>query len=278
MSSILDALNKLEKEVSSRDYPLAHAGAGRKGITPKSVMGMIVIICVCVGAVGLAAYYRVRPEKVSEPLLGDVKHGVESRPRETPESVEGVSTSKAPVTSLPKTPVPAPPISTDPKTMVTATASQPETLSPDNKTRTKPKSLEAGNNTAEIKTEQLQQLSSKKDPKEKPVVNTASQKSAPQVLPGTKDPPASRDDLSKKTPVQEEKPLPMNRIEGVGFKIQAISWGDTAPERLVVINNQVLREGDGIEGYRISRINPDDILLRRGSNTYRLDFGLKGEP
>ena len=109
-------------------------------------------------------------------------------------------------------------------------------------------------------------------------MDTASLKSDPKVLPGKMDSAPSGDDLSKGTPAQEEKPLPMNRIEGVGFKIQAISWGGTSPERLVVINNQVLREGDGIEGYRISRINPDDIFLRRGSNTYRLDFGLKGEP
>ncbi len=278
MSSILDALNKLEKEGSPQDYPLAHTRSGRKGFTPKRVMGIIVIVCACVGAVGLTAYYRARPEKASKPLLGDVERGVESRPRETPESVGGVSVPKPPVTSLPETPVPAPPISPDPKTMATATANQPETLSLDNKTKTKPKSLEDGNNTDGIKTEQFQSAASKEDPKREPVVDTASLKSDPKVLPGKKDSAPSGDDLSKGTPAQEEKPLPMNRIEGVGFKIQAISWGDTSPERLVVINNQVLREGDSIEGYRISRINPDDILLRRGRNTYRLDFGLKGEP
>ena len=168
MSSILDALNKLEKEASSREYPLAHAGAGRKGIAPKSVMGIIVIICVCVGAVGLAAYYRARPEKVSKPLLGDVKQGLESKSQETQEPEAGVGAPKPPVTSL----------SPDPKIMATATASQPETRSLDNKIETRPKSSEKGNNTAEIKTEQLQPIASKKDPKEKPAVNTASQKSA----------------------------------------------------------------------------------------------------
>lgn len=274
MSSILDALNKLEKEASSREYPLAHAGAGRKGIAPKSVMGMIVIMCVCVGAVGLAAYYRGRPEKASEPLPGEARHGVESRSQEMPEPEAVVSAPRPPVTSLPKTSVPLPSVSPDPKTMATATASPAETLSLDNKTETTPKSSEDGNNTAEIKTQQLQLVESKEDPNEKPVVNTASRESAPRILPREKDSPASRDDLSKKVPAQEEKPLPMNRLEGVGLKIQAISWGDTPQERLVVVNNQVLREGDAIEGYRISRINPDDILLRRGKNTYRLDFGL----
>ena len=268
MSSILDALNKLEKEASSREYPLAHAGAGRKGIAPKSVMGMIVIICVCVGAVGLAAYYRLRPEKASEPLLGNVEHGVESRSQETQLPEAGVRMPRPPVTSM----------SPDPKTMAIGTASKPETLSLDHKNEPRPKSSVDGNNTADIKSEQLQQLTSKEDPKEKPLVNAASRKSAPKVLTGAENPSASQDKLSKKVSVQKEKPLPMNRLEGVGFKIQAISWGDTPQERLAVINNQVLREGDGIEGYRISQINPDDIILRRGKNTFRLEFGLKGEP
>lgn len=278
MSSILDALNKLEREVSSRDYPLAHAGSGRKKITPKSVMGIIVIACVCVGAVGLAAYYRARPEKAPEPLLGVAGHREESRPQETPEPKASVRVPKPPLTSPSKAPVPLPSISPGPKTTVPATVSRPETVFLDNKAETKPKSSGGKNNTAVIQTEQVKLLESKEDPIEKPVVNTASRKSEPQVLPGKKDAPASKGNLSKRAPVQERKPLPMNRLEGIGFKIQAISWGETPLERLVVINNQVLREGDGIEGYRISRINPDDILLRRGSNTYRLDFGLKGEP
>jgi hypothetical protein len=268
LSSILDALNKLEKEVASRDYPLAHTGAGRKGITPKSVMGIILIICVCIGAVGLAAYYRVRPEKVPETLTGNVKHGVASRSQKTQEPGAGVRMPKSPVTS----------VSPAPKATATGTASKPETLYPDNNIETGPKSSEDGKNTANIKTERRQRPTSQEGPKEELVVHTASRKSAPKVLTGAENPSVSQDNLSTKAPVKKEKPLPMNRLEGVGFKIQAISWGDTAPERLVVINNQVLREGDGIEGYRISRINPDDILLRRGSNTYRLDFGLKGKP
>jgi hypothetical protein len=278
LSSILDALNKLEKEGSPQDYPLAHARAGRKGLTPKSVFGIIVITCVCAGAIGLAAYTGMRPEKAPEPLLGDVRPVLESMPQETQESEASVHAQKPPVTSLPETPVPLPSISPVPKTMATATASQPETQSLGHKTDTKPKSPEDKNNTVETKTQRLQRLESQEDAIQEAVVDSASQKAEPQVLPGEKDPPTSVNELSKEVPAKEEKPLPMDRIEGVGFKIQAISWGDTSPERLVVINNQVLREGDGIEGYLISRINPDDIILRRGSNTYRLDFGLKGEP
>ena len=130
----------------------------------------------------------------------------------------------------------------------------------------------------EIETEQIQVVESTEEPIEAAVVAAVSQDLKPHVVGNEKELPDSIEDISKEALVQEEDPLPMDRLEGVSFKIQAISWGEAPQERLVVIGNQVLREGDGIEGYRISRINPDDIVLRRGDNAYRLDFGLKGGP
>ena len=201
-------------------------GQAEKGIIPRSVMGITVIVCVCVGVIGLAAYYHGRPEKASEPFLGEVSHGLESRSQEMPEPEAVVSAPRPPVTSLPKISVPLPSVSPDPKTMATATASQTETLSLDNKTKQRRNRRKTEIIQPKSKPNSYSSYESKKDPKEKPVVNTASRESAPRILPREKDPPASRDDLSKKVPAQEEKPLPMNRLEGVGLKIQAISWGE----------------------------------------------------
>ena len=84
--------------------------------------------------------------------------------------------------------------------------------------------------------------------------------------------------ISKQSFAPDEKPLPIDRLEGVGFKIQAISWSEIPEQSLAVINSQVLREGDGIEGYQINRINPDDIVLQRGGKAYRLEFRSTGSP
>lgn len=72
--------------------------------------------------------------------------------------------------------------------------------------------------------------------------------------------------------------MKIDRLEGVGFKIQAISWSDIPEQSLAVINSQVLREGDGIDGYQIQRINPDDIILQRDGKAFRLDFRATGSP
>lgn len=255
MSSILDALNKLEKEESRGDYPLKRARADRKEFNSKIATGIIGIVCFCIMAVGFTAYYRRGSEKTQLP------------PRET--------TVPA---SLPKTPASLPSTLPDPKTTATAAASLPKAPTQEKKIEPEPESRDGGKNKDEAETQQRQVLKAAEGPTETAVVDTAPQDSEPRVASRKKNIPDAAAEVKQKALAQEEKPLPINRLKGVSFRIQAISWGETPRERLVVISNQVLREGDTIEGYRINRINPDDIVLGRGSNTYRLDFGLQERP
>jgi hypothetical protein len=255
LSSILDALNKLEKEASRRDYPLKRARAARKEFTSKIAAGIIGIVCICIMAVGFAVYYRRGPEKMPLP------------PPEAPVPA-----------SLPKTPASLPSILPNPETTATAAAGLPGASTLEKKTETEPKLLDNGKRKEKVESEQRQVLKAAEDSTETALVDTAPRDSEPRAAGSKKNSFDSTAEVSTKALAQEEKPLPINRLKGVSFRIQAISWGETPQERLVVISDEVLREGDGIEGYRISRINPDDILLRRGNNTYRLDFGLKERP
>jgi len=84
--------------------------------------------------------------------------------------------------------------------------------------------------------------------------------------------------LPQKEPAEKKEHMQIDRLEGVGFKVQAISWSEIPEQRLAVINSQVLREGDAIEEYQIQRINPDDIILQRGGKAFRLDFRSTGQP
>jgi hypothetical protein len=278
LSSILDALNKLEKEESQQDYHLTRARTDGKVFTSKITLGIIGVVCVCVVAIGFGAYYRRNSEKAFEPMIETARPAVTSGAKKMLQPGAGAIEQKRPLASPIKTPVSLPPIPPEPKTMATATASQAETLSLENRIKKKPTLSKDENNIDEIETEQIQGVVSAEDPMEEAVADAARQDSKPPVVSNEEALPDSMEDGSKEALVQEEKPLPMDRLEGVSFKIQAISWGEAPQERLVVISNQVLREGDGIEGYRISRINPDDIVLRRGDDAYRLDFGLKGGP
>ena len=238
MSSILDALNKLEKDVSPQDYPLANTRALRKAFISKSTILMAGVVCLCIGTIGFVVYKQMSPEKITEPLFDDVRSVAKSQVQKTPKPEATIDEQKPVLESSQKTRVSLPYGSQGLESMVNV--SKPETVFSDDPAKTKPKPPEDESAEVEIKTESGPVIESKKEP--------------------------------------VEKPVQLDRLEGVGLKIQAISWADTPQERLAVINNQVLREGDGIEGYQISHINPDDIVLRRGGKSYQLDFGLKGGP
>jgi len=55
-----------------------------------------------------------------------------------------------------------------------------------------------------------------------------------------------------------------------GLEIQALSWDANPESRIAVINSRLCREGDRIGSYRIVAINPDDVVVARGSHRGRL--------
>ena len=108
------------------------------------------------------------------------------------------------------------------------------------------------------------------------MANTAHQERVPQNAAMEEGTSNRLDDVSPKAAAEKTEPRQIDRLEGVGFKIQAISWSEIPEQSLAVINSQVVRVGDGIEGYQISRINPDDIVLQREGKTFRLEFRSTG--
>lgn len=62
-------------------------------------------------------------------------------------------------------------------------------------------------------------------------------------------------------------------LESDTLKLQAISWSQTPCERIAVINNRVLGEKERIQGYRILKINEDEIILQGSDGQkFRLAF------
>jgi len=266
LSSILDSLKKLEKEKSQQGYPPSYTRVDKKASISKRAIGTIGVICVFIGAIGFAAYYLSMQDKRHEPLLEDVT------PAPKPKVI--LDEQKMSLASSDKIPLTSPSTSRNRKT--TTTVRKSETIVSGEKTITKSRSSEDRNDTVEVKTEKGHKTELKKDQEEKKVLDKTLREPKPKLLTKETDKSDSMENVSKEVITENKKPLPMDRLEGVDFKIQAISWGEIPQERLVVINNQVLREGDGIKGYQISHINPDDIVLRRDDKAYQLDFGLKG--
>jgi type II secretory pathway component PulC len=59
------------------------------------------------------------------------------------------------------------------------------------------------------------------------------------------------------------------------LKLQAIAWSDDATRRMAVINNNIVREGETVDGFSITSIRRDDVIVNDGSSSWRLEFSLK---
>jgi len=56
------------------------------------------------------------------------------------------------------------------------------------------------------------------------------------------------------------------------LKLQAIAWSPEAKDRMVVINNRILREKGSIEGYVIILIDQNSVIVKKGTDKGRLVF------
>lgn len=271
MSSILDSLKKLEKETARQDHLVFRAKVGeKKASIPKYAIGITVFMGICVGVLGLAAYYRGSPQQIpalpaGDPALPTGPAAVPDEPKMPPAPEQG------PAVMRPSTPAggnaaadadalemqaiggqsTSPLVSTEDPYRQPGAGSAPEPAAV----------LTAGRG----EDRQEAQAVKTSAPHDTTPAATASEK--PEALP-VKTPATELE--------REEGPLAIDKLAGVGIKIQAISWSDIPEKSLAVINNRVLRAGDEIEGYQITRINPDDVVLQRGGKSFRLEFRSSG--
>lgn len=89
--------------------------------------------------------------------------------------------------------------------------------------------------------------------------------------------PATVPRAGRPTPARPaEEGLP--RLDESKLKVMAIAWADDPARRIAVVNGHVLKEGDSVDGYRIAQIRKDDLLVSDGGRTYRVEFSLKPSP
>ena len=67
----------------------------------------------------------------------------------------------------------------------------------------------------------------------------------------------------------------LTKINNSKLKLQAIAWSDDTARRMAVINNHVVREGETVDGFSITNIRKDDVIVNDGTTSWRLEFGLK---
>ena len=56
------------------------------------------------------------------------------------------------------------------------------------------------------------------------------------------------------------------------LQLQAISWSQVSSARITVIDGRILREGQSIEGYTVTQIRPEDIIVSKAGKLWRLAY------
>ncbi len=65
------------------------------------------------------------------------------------------------------------------------------------------------------------------------------------------------------------------RLDESKLKLQAIAWSNNVAQRIAVINGHIVREGESVEGFSVTQIRQDDIIVNDGTESWRLEFRLK---
>jgi hypothetical protein len=79
-------------------------------------------------------------------------------------------------------------------------------------------------------------------------------------------------------PIHSDVSAPTEIIEindEAGLKLQAISWSANVNKRIVVINGQICREGERVNGYIVKQINPSDVIVSNESTSGKLSFKIR---
>ena len=74
-------------------------------------------------------------------------------------------------------------------------------------------------------------------------------------------------------PAEKEPQIPL--LNDPDVKLQSISWSKKPSNRLAVISNRIVREGETASGYVIRTINKDDVILSQNGEQWRINFRTK---
>ncbi len=265
MSSILDALKKVEQNSSSQDKGSAQAAAATNAAEQQEVhlparqnnrtnrpLWLLMFVAVSIG--GIVVYgHLIKKEATlpSSPIVQDVD-----------KTVQPVSTIAAGRDDER--------IIAEKKSTGTIRQVARKTIEPSGVPSTDiqvPVREEAARTAVSIPVEQPAEkevfpVEQEKDVPVRDIVQTAGtidEKQADMPARHASIEPVPDLNNAPQTVVREELPI----LEAGILKLQAITWSPVAEKRFIVVNNTISRTRDVVNGYIISRINLDSIVVRQ---------------
>jgi hypothetical protein len=101
-------------------------------------------------------------------------------------------------------------------------------------------------------------------------------------FPSKTDALPSEDSTETETPVEvfEEDPeelryAQVDFLENGELELQAISYAKAPDQRMAVINNEIVRQGHSLNGYKVIYIGPEKVVVKRGGAQWQLVFMIR---
>jgi hypothetical protein len=280
LSSILKALKKLEEESpSSQSFPslppridgkkTIRAGAKKQFSTRRLIVASVILLVVIVAAVALLSQGRFIIARIFPPASSDKNNQTAGGPSQNADKSGTTisSPSEKPAEKREK--------------QTRQVRKQIKPTAPDRKV--KGVTPEAGSTTPRTQIARQNTKAATAVRKRRPKTTAKPQKTIP------KKPPIQRSPVAKKSVAGEKsvsnRPAPETRnpaptrtyarINDPKLSLQALAWFQDASKRMVVINGRIVREGESVEGYQVTQIRREDVVVNDGRKTWSLEFRLK---
>jgi hypothetical protein len=72
---------------------------------------------------------------------------------------------------------------------------------------------------------------------------------------------------------QERSELP--RLDYSVLRLQAVTWAVDPQDRFALVDNAILRKGESVKDFVVDSIHEDHIVVRKGSEKWRVEFRLR---
>lgn len=70
----------------------------------------------------------------------------------------------------------------------------------------------------------------------------------------------------------------LSRLDESKLKVMAIAWSGDPSRRLAVVNGHIVKEGETVDGFSVTQIRKDDIIVNDGGRSWRVELNLKAPP
>lgn len=270
MSTILDALKRLEKERRDDHAQAPQSMTGRAVHSPMARRLKTVLIVgglVAIGVVAVAVWFNggrpgqaLSPNKPSpDPVAGAVSPDASKRPAATARQQER-GPGEAPKTAKADLPVPSRKPAARERAQTQVPASR-QTVPPTYSEQFKAKNLPIQSAPERAVT-----------PAQRPERPAGVDQTVPPQTVKTKPVSGLRETDDAQTTIEKDAYDDVAHLPRDTLRLQAISWSDMPSARITVIDGRILREGHSVDGYTVVQIRPKDVIMAKEGKRWKLTY------